>query len=41
MGPNGLGKQNEYAVKLTEFVGSQNLKIANTFYKKNRKLKWS
>ena len=41
IGPYGLGEQNQNGEKMIEFAGSQNLKIANNFFKKHKKLKWT
>lgn len=41
MGPYGIGVRNENGERLIEFAGRQNLKIANTFFNKKEKLKWT
>lgn len=40
-GPYGIGEMNENGERMIEFAGSHNLKIANTFFNKDKKLKWT
>ena len=41
MGPYGLGKRNERGKRLLRFAQEQRLKIANTFFKKNKRERWT
>ena len=40
-GPYGIGENNENGERLIEFAASHNLKIANTFFNKKEKRKWT
>jgi exonuclease III len=41
VGKFGLGDRNERGTRLVQFATSKNLRIANTFYKKRKKKKWT
>ena len=41
VGPYGLGHRNERGIRLIKFAQENNLKIANTFYKKKASSRWT